>query len=69
VEYFINTLPGNTSLNMIRACNSRASCVFCMSGSWRRIGDVTHQQHMAVTLHVSCMSVSLQMWGDITQQQ
>jgi hypothetical protein len=49
VTYLINSLPGNSSVNMIRALNSRASCVFRVSGSWRRISDITHQQYVAVT--------------------
>jgi hypothetical protein len=44
VSYLINTLPGNSSVNMIHARNSRASCVFHVSGSWRRSGDITQQQ-------------------------
>jgi hypothetical protein len=49
VTHLINTLPGKSSVNTIRACNSRASCVFHVSGCWHRIGDVTHQQYVAVT--------------------
>jgi hypothetical protein len=33
VAYLINTLLGNSSVNTICACNSRASCVFRASGS------------------------------------
>jgi hypothetical protein len=43
IFYVIKVLPGNSSVNTICAHNSRASCVFRVSGSWHRIGDVTHQ--------------------------
>lgn len=41
VMYLINMLPGKSTANTICACNNRASCVFLVSGSLRRSGDIT----------------------------
>jgi hypothetical protein len=42
---------------------------FPPKASWHKSSDITHQQYVAVTWHVSCVSISLHVCGDVTEQQ
>lgn len=44
VTWMARALLHNRRVNTMCTHNSRATCVFCVSGSWRMSSDVTQQQ-------------------------